>query len=230
MKNLISVLLSLMFLLLTGCSTITFYADYQLSLSDVERPQKVSGLYGVQKIDTLKDDSKYNYCYEDSLVRILWHADSKQIVFSIENKTDNTLKIPWDNAAYMDENGNNHRVIHSGTKFNNRANPQPPSVIISKGHLEDFVFPADYIQFVPGDENTASYWIQDPLLLDSEKRDVNDSTQNLATEEFNNSVKENLGKSYKVLLPLQIDDSISDYVFTFKIVKCNVWNKQVRNL
>jgi hypothetical protein len=196
----------------------------------VERPQKASSLYGAQKIDTLKADSKYNYCYEDSLVRILWHADSKQIIFSIENKTDSTIRIPWDNSAYMDENGNSHRVIHSGIKFNNRSNPQPPSVIIRKGRLEDFVFPADYLQFISGDENTASYWIQNPLLLDSEKRDVNDSTQSLATEEFNNSVKENLGKSYKVLLPLQIEDSISDYVFTFKIVKCNFWNKQVRNL
>jgi hypothetical protein len=217
MKSFVIVLCGFMLFLLTGCDTITYYADYQLSLDRVEHPKNVPNIYGVQKIDTLMGNSKYNYCFEDSLVRILWLADSKQIIFSIENKTDNTIKIHWDDAAFVDENNHNHRVIHSGVKYNNRANPQPPSVIVRRGIFEDFVFPTDYIQFVPGNDKTEPYWIEQTFFMYSEKHDITEQTTPETNDKFKAAADENIGKLCQVLLPMQIDSTVHEYIFTFRV-------------
>jgi len=201
-----------------GCATITFNSNYQLSLSGVSHPKNETYYYGNQKIDTVTDNPKYNYFFEDSLVKILWLADSRQITFSIENKTDYIIKILWDDAAYVDENNHSHRVIHSGIKFNDRANPQPPSVIAPKGIIDDFVFPADYIQFIPGNENTAPAWVEQSLIpVTSEKHVITESSLDEAQAKFNDSLKVNIGKNYQVLLPLQIDNTLHEYIFTFTI-------------
>lgn len=217
MKYIITVLCSFMFLLLTGCATVTYFADYQLSLNRVEHPKNVPNIYGIQKIDTLTGNSKYNYCFEDSLVRILWLADGKQIIFSIENKTDNTIKIPWDDAAYVDEDNHSHRVIHSGVKYDDRANPQPPSVIVRRGVIEDFVFPTDYLQFVPESENNAPYWIEQSFFMYSEKHDITEQTTPETNGKFKAAANENIGKSCQVLLPMQIDSIVHEYIFTFNV-------------
>jgi len=217
MKYAIPALLGFMFILLTGCATLTFNSVYQISLSRAEHPKNEAYFYGTQKIDTLIGNPKYNYFFEDSLVKILWLADSRQITFSIENKTDYIVKIPWDDAAYVDENNHSHRVIHSGIKFNDRANPQPPSVIAPEGILDDFVFPADYVQFISGNEYNTSQWIAQPLLFYSEKHVITENTFEETKDKFNGTIKENIGKFYQALLPLQIDNTQHDYIFTFTI-------------
>ena len=216
MKPLIVILSVFLFLSFTGCGSIVYDAAYQLSLSKVERPEKASHLYGNQKIDSVLDNSKYQYCFEDSLVKILWFADSRQIIFSVENKTENTIEIPWDKAAYMDPEGHSHRIMHSGVEYRDRANPQPPSVIVRKGIIEDWIFPTDNLLFIPGGEVVTPHWDQLPLLPDYETHSVTEPGL-YSAEKFENSLKLNIGKTYQVLLPLQIEESVNDYIFIFKI-------------
>src|SRR5882672_5126752 len=117
----------------------TYTADYQISLTKVERPEKAGSRYGPQKVDVITTDQKYRFSFEDNMVRILWVVGKTRINFLLQNKTDYSIKIPWDEAAYVDELGRSHRVMHSGVKYTDRDRSQPPSVIVRKGSIEDLV-------------------------------------------------------------------------------------------
>lgn len=200
--------------------TITTYsADYQISLIKVERPEKATTRYGVQKVDAVTTDTKYKYAFEDDMVRILWFVNSRRIAFLLQNKTDYSIKIPWDEAAYVDEMGRSHRVMHSGVKYTDRDKSQPPSVIVRRGSIEDTIYPTDYISWRSGTRYSAGWWSEKPLLLDRDFRG-----QYLTG--FENAVKMNIGKQIQVLLPLQIQDVINDYIFTFNVDSVTASSKE----
>jgi len=201
--------------LLTGCSSANYTADYQVSLVYAERHEQVEQQNNYRKISSISGDLKYKFCYEDSLVRIFWFVDSKQILFQLENETDYTIKIPWDDAVYVDEYGFNHRVIHSTIDYNDKERPQPPSVIIRGGLFEDSIFPSDYIKWIqPNNETSSSYWEAGSLFLDYGSSKVNNPGSYAS---FESAVKSNVGTLCQVMLPLHIGNLICEYVFTFKI-------------
>ena len=191
-----------------------FYtAKYDISLSEVERPAKAKTRYGGQNISKVKDGEVYKYYFEDDMVKILWFALPKNITFVLENKTNYSIKIIWDDASFVDTSGGNHRVMHSGVKFTDRNNPQPPSVIVRKGRMEDLAYPSDYAYYKKGYYSKYSSdpggWEEKPL-FPVFKYDGDIDTFKKECESF-------VGKTIQVLLPLQIEDVVNDYIFTFKI-------------
>lgn len=200
----------------------TYKADYQISLTKVERPEKTGNRYGPQKVDAVTTDQKYRFAFEDNMVRILWFVGSTRISFLLQNKTDYSVKIPWDEAAYVDEFGRSHRVMHSGVKYTDRDKPQPPSVIVRKGSIEDIVYPTDYVSWSSGTRYSAGSWDEKPLFLamDFHGQYLRGKYSSLA--EFEEAVNKNIGKQIQVLLPLQIQDVIHDYIFTFTVDKAGV--------
>lgn len=231
MKQAFTLLLILSFsvMVLVGCmhelktrtiKSKTYSASYDLSLNKVERPEKATQRYGSQKVDTVSNNSKYRFVFEDDLVRIFWLADSRNIAFSLENKTDHSIKLLWDEAAFVDENGRSHRVMHSGVKYNDKEKSQAPSIVVRKGSLEDIVFPTDYVSWLDGGGYMAGSWIEKPFFPSSDYYSGYGkySTGKYASfASFDSTVKSYVGKTYQVLLPLQIEDVINDYIFTFKV-------------
>lgn len=226
--------LSVLVLMLSSCATYTpttysvptttsYHASYNLSLSKVERPEKATLRYGEQKIDTITDD-KYSFVFEDDLVRILWLVNSRAIGFLIYNKTDHSIKIPWDEAAFIDEKRGSHRVMHSGVKYTDRSNPQAPSLVARKASLNDIVFPTDYVSWSKGSRYTSGNWKEKSFFPDYDFHGKY-ITGNFPTfTAFEDAVKSKIGKSIQVLLPLQIEDVINDYIFTFIVddVSCSM--------
>ena len=198
-------------------STYTYYsADYSISLSKVERPEKATMRYGQQKIDTISSD-KYRYIFEDDMVRVLWLVSGRNISFSIQNKTDHSIKIPWDEAAYIDSKGSSHRVMHSGVKYTDRQSPQAPSIIARKTSIEDIVFPKDYVYWKEGGRYSAGSWEEIPFFVSSDFHGTYVTGDYLTFTSFEQAAKSNIKKSVQVLLPLQIEDVINDYIFTFVV-------------
>lgn len=228
-----SFLLLISAIFITGCASATnsynlmdsnkpactgYMAFYSFSLQNVERPEKASQRYGLQNISTLTDDKKYKFYFEDELLRILWDINVFNMAFSLQNKTDHSIKIPWDEAAYVDENGRSHRVMHSGIKYTDREQSMPPSVIIRRGMIEDIVFPTDYIYWRKGSRYTAGSWEEKALF--SPYLDIHCTYRKgdyPSFEAFDKAAKSKIGKTIQVLLPFQIKDVVNDYIFTFKI-------------
>ncbi|MEA1972593.1 MAG: hypothetical protein U9N34_04775 [Candidatus Cloacimonadota bacterium] len=206
---------------------ITYYfkAKYQISLTEVERPEKAGNRYGPKKIYTETSNNKYKFVFEDDMIKILWLIDSNQILFLLQNKTDFSIKIPWDEAAYVDEFGRTHRVMHSGVKYTDRDKVQPPSIIVRKGLIEDLVYPTDYVSWSSGTHLYSGRWETKSLLLTTESYYTYLGGKSSALREFEEAVNQNIGKQIQVLLPLDIEDVTHDYIFTFTVEEVNAYSE-----
>jgi len=183
---------------------MTYQGFYNVGLQEVERPENAKERYGESKIINFEEEGKTKYSYEDELIKIVWLPLSTQFAFTLENKSDNSIKIIWDEAVYVDENGSSGRVMHSGVKYVDRSNPQPPTVVVKKAKVDDMVVPTDNIYYISGQYGG---WQTKPLF------------PNRATtqEELNTLTQKYVGKTVKILLPLQIQETVNEYIFSFKV-------------
>ena len=193
----------------SGCASYRAY--YDIGLTEVERPAQAKARYGEQKITTTKEEGVEKYYFEDELLKILWLPSSLNISFALSNKTDHSIKIIWDEAAYVDSIGVSHRVMHSGVKYTDRNSPQPPTVVPRKGTINDLIFPSDYVDYVSGQYGG---WREQPLFPSAMDQISN---PNASEELLKAEAEKYLGKSVQVLLPLQIEDTINEYIFTFTV-------------
>lgn len=196
-------LLFLMCIPIIGCSPVIYSGIYQMNLSKVEHPAENNLRYGETKIINLGNDSLQKYSYEDDVIKITWSIYRDQLEFNLLNKTIFSLKIIWDDVAYVDHSGKSNRVIHAGIKYAQRSEPQAPTTIAKGAFIDDLILPAENVfmtSIYSGWEKKSlvpSYAPEKEILL-------NDS-------------KNYIGKTVKVVLPIQIEGTINEYAFTFDI-------------
>jgi len=195
--------LGLIVFFIFGCAMLRMHQlNYSISLIEVERPKEAKERYGEQKI-TYVDEKDYSYAFEDEMIKILWLPSSIKMSFLMENKTDHSIRIIWDEGSYVDENGGSHRIMHSGIKYTDKAKSQPPSVIIRKGNLAEVILPSDYVTF------KSSSWQETPSLPTTQ---LGGNPQKLL-----GNAKKHINKTIQILLPIQIEEFTNDYIFIFKI-------------
>jgi hypothetical protein len=194
-------------LLLGSYAWATFYGWYHVSLEKVERSTGTKRSSTEQKTGTILDMGSSGFHYEDDLIQTIWQFDKKRINFVLNNKTNSTMKIIWDGTSFVDMAGLGHRVMHGGVKYTDRSNPQPPTVILRKGSVEDMMLPTDHVRFQER-SYSPSEWVESPLLPEFEAQ---------TRDELNFKAAPYLGKTMQVLLPLEIDGIVNEYILTFKI-------------
>lgn len=179
------------------------YLTYSVGLSNVEAPADAKTQYGETKIIKLDVEGKTNYKYEDDYIYIMWIVTSTQFNFVLKNKSNYSIKIPWDDVAYISPSGQTGRVMHSGVKFIDRNNSQPASVVPKGASLSDIVIPTDNIYYVSGQYGG---WNEGKLFnFPIDKKNVEESKQLF------------IGKTVRILLPVIIQDVKNEYVFEFKV-------------
>jgi hypothetical protein len=201
-----------------GCGVNTV-GDWVFSLQDVEHRADVQQVYGESKITSFDDEGITNYSYEDDIVKISMLPFGNKISFSLQNKSQDSIKIIWDESAYI-ENGITDGVIHSFETREDIKNiqdaPQTPTVVAKNTTVNDNIVPYNNIFFVyPGfrregasfGRHTKSIGVR-PLL--------SGWTNYIVTqEEFDDYIQKNTGKIIKVSLALQIEDITNYYIFSF---------------
>lgn len=193
-------------LLLTSCGSLFKVTTYDVSLASVESPANSKEKYGETKVVKVEQEGLSKYQYEDDYIKIFWYVSSTQFNFDITNKSDYTIKLNWDDMAYVDENGNTKRVMHSGVKYTDRNSSQPASTLPRNASLSDVLLPTDNVYFVSG-----SYggWRESPLF-----------PRYNTVEEAQASPA--LGKTVRIIFPIMIQDVSNEYVFEFSIDSVNV--------
>lgn len=176
---------------------------YNVGLSNVEAPADAKKQYGETKIVTLEEEGKSGYKYEDDYIDISWFVGSSQFSFNLKNKSEYSIKIPWDDVTYINTAGSVGRVMHSGVKYIDRNNSQPASVIPKGASLSDIVQPTDNVYYASGQYGG---WRTSNLF------NFNIDKANLET-----SKAPYIGKTVRILLPILIQDVRNEYVFEFKI-------------
>jgi hypothetical protein len=80
--------------MMTSC--MTYQGFYTVGLQNVERPENAKERYGESKIVNFEEEGKTKYSYEDDMIKIVWLPLSTQFGFTLQNKTDHSIKIIWD--------------------------------------------------------------------------------------------------------------------------------------
>jgi hypothetical protein len=195
-------------------------ASYDISLLSVEKSTGSEKVYEKQRIEIVLEAGITKFYFEDDMMRIKWRPAPNDIVFVVHNKTDNPVKIVWDEGKFIDAEGVTHKLLHSGIGYEERNDFHHPTIIYAKDTLEDFVYPADYWQKEESDKKShknQGYWKRGSF-LPTHIRGTADELRTKA-EPF-------VGKTFQVILALQIDDVRNDYVCIFKINNVDVTEKE----
>jgi len=217
MKKYIKALLVVSCLFISSCAEkMYYYAKYSIDLTEIEKPDKTKKSYEVKKSSSIDDNQINEFSFDDDNISIIWIPGAKGFSFKLENKTDSSIKIIWDEALLIDEKNRSLAVIHSGIKFAEREKSQVPSIIVRHSIFEDTIVPSENISY-----KTPTYykgmqisggWQQDEFIPSSfwGYEDESKTWQN----EIEGMM---LGKKFQVLLPLEIKSKIKEYIFSFKI-------------
>jgi hypothetical protein len=194
-------------LLLTACAgMIPQEARYDLELTEVERPTNAQQRYGPPKITRGADSGGvYGYTFEDSLVQVIAVPMRTGIRLTITNLTDHSIKVNWDEAAIVGFDGASERVVHNGVTYATRTQPQPPTIIVRRGRVEDHIAPVT-------NWNCCQYGNSFSPMLP--RLTFVTAQAGASLEQYN---AEYAGKSLQMLLPLEIQGVTNEYVFTWKV-------------
>lgn len=172
-----------------------FYGDdtghYNVSLVSVDKPTNPKIRYGQSTV--IREEGICKYAYVDNYINILLFADSEKINFLLENLTQYSIKVVWDEGVFVDVDGTTSRILHKGVKNSQKDESQPSSVIIKGSSLADFAAPINKISY-------SAYldgWYKTSLCGAASK------------------IKK---ETIKLMLPIQIQDIINEYIFTFEVV------------
>lgn len=164
---------------------------YKLSLVRVEKPEDAADRYGETK--TIQDEGVDKYSYKDNIIDITIFGTSTEFSFVLKNISDHSIKVVWNEAAFVDLDGTSSKIMHVGTKYIDREKDQPATTIIKGAKIDDVATPTKNVYY----SNNTLGWSKHSMLPDSYK-----------------------GKEageVRLMLPIQVKDVVNEYTFVFKV-------------
>ncbi len=177
---------------------ISSKSDYAIHLKEVIVPSQFQGRCGEQRITSADSTGDRGSVFENQMIRITWVPTDIALAFTLENKTNDSLRILWHEADYMDVTGDWGEVTHGGVHYGDLGYknwPQPPSVVGSKQSLSDLVLACKHVSIAGGD--LAGTGHVRPLIPGE------------ATSYF--------GQAIRVSLPLEVEGAVIEYTFVFVV-------------
>jgi hypothetical protein len=196
---------------ISGCSA-TYAATYVIPFTAVQRSESADEGNGDVAIVEIEHEGRSGFVFEDELIRIAWFTDPDSFKFVLRNRTDRTMKVLWDEGAYVDMDGLSHRIIHGQTEFGDRMLAQIPSVIVSGGMIDDLVYPASYYEIGSGTRQ---------LFPTSLTVDMGPRVRRLLPE-WKAELRALQGRSVRILLPVRVHDVVNEYLFEFTVKSVEV--------
>ena len=174
----------------------TFYSFPKNLSSSTYKIYFVSGKYETSYTFTMvKPKESDSLTLEDNFINIQFLISGDESKFILKNKTDNPIRIDWDQVSYVDIFGESHRVIHSGVRYIERDKLQAPTVVPPTAKVKDVIISTSCI------------------LKDDHWGLVNTRLFPRGLE-----AKPYKGKIFSIFMPLEINGAIKNYLFSFKIV------------
>ena len=177
----------------TNCKGAFYYRAYiHYKLTNASRGESV-----------MNDNISGSSSYKDDLLSVIWNVDRNKIDFNIKNYASGSIKVLWDEMAFVGFNGESHRVIHKGIKYSEKEKEQAPSIIARNAELHELIIPADKIYY----QKTQERWAAHPFLEDGVFSPDDETT------------KRPSGRKIQVLLPVIVNEKRYEYQFVFEIEK-----------
>jgi hypothetical protein len=212
MKHTLLIITALLFI---GCTGSMKMIDFDMSLNQVERPKDAKERFGEVNTTVVDSLGKQYLNFEDNLIKAQFLFGYSQIGLLLENKSEHTMKINWDNAAWVNPEGVSSRVIHSGVRLMDRNSPQSPSIIVRNGKLTDIIIPSDNIYYESGQYGG---WRYLGLIHHTNVMSMDMQAELSKANSY-------IGKTCGVLLPIEMEGVQNDYIFTFEIGTATITNR-----
>ena len=164
--------------------------SYHSTLVKVEKPENSSERYG--DVITIDENGVTKYSFEDNVINIIILGGDKQFSFKLDNKTQNSIKIVWDDAVFVDIDGSTSKVMHSGIKYNEKETTQVATTLIGGASLDDIACPISNVRY----DNVQKEWVTDTM--------------------YPNTISKGI-KQFRLMLPIQIKEVVNEYVFVFNV-------------
>ena len=182
-------------------------AIYDYTLENVESPSKTSFKKNkIFSINSFKENEPL--VFEDNFIKIEWTPTESRFYFKLENKTNETIRLIWNKGSFVDTNNSNYRIINRNIDLSFDTIETPPTNILKKTFLNDFVYPFELASY------SKNNWYSDDLLK------IFFTTGD--SEEKKQEIKDNINSKFlnkytKILIPIEIKGEIKEYIFYFKI-------------
>lgn len=183
------------------CKSVGKYGNFYY------QPKVSFELIGVEcSEDLIEVDSTQlgNGIYEDEYSCFKWEINQKQLSFSLTNKYNSSLKIDWNEILLVDHFNVSRKIIHKGVKLKDREAYQTPSAVAKKSWINDIIIPSDNIEY---DKDVLKDWILRDLV----------SIYSVGESPNDESYKNAIGRSIRVIFPLFFREKQIEYVFIFRI-------------
>lgn len=189
--------------ILSGCASVGPYkykAEYQQGLKKVlvnNKPVEV--------------DQSVPLAFKDDLIKIAFQPLRSSVQFLIENNTDDTIKIIWDECLIVHE-GQPMKVYHAGVKFANAGLSHPPSLILPKGRLKELAAPVNLL------ERYRSGWSKTPMVEDRYQKAREDNLEKFKAHVAAFDKKD----IYDLVLTIETATGKRQYLFDFEFSSAKV--------
>lgn len=142
--------------------------------------------------------------FTDSAIDIRFSFSDKQIDFVIKNKSNDPLKIIWDEASIV-QYGKTKNIIHKGVKYIEAGKSMTPTTLLPGAALDDLIVPAEKVEYESG---TYGGWrVNDFFVCYDENKPENKSV-----------IMANVGQEVSVYIPIRTGSNKElGYIFKFKV-------------
>ncbi len=145
--------------------------------------------------------------YKDEILNIVWRIDRNKLNFTLKNNASGSIKVLWDDMAFVGINGESHRVIHKGIKYSEKEKEQAPVIVPRNTELHDLLIPSDNIYY----KKTTERWAAYPFIIDTLYSPEDEASQRPD------------GLKIQILLPIIVNEKRYEYQFVFEIDKINFY-------
>ena len=172
---------------------------YKTALMKVEKPEDATNRYGETKV--IQDEDVDKYSYTDSIINIVIFGTKEKFNFVLKNISNHSLKIIWNEAAFVGLDGSTSKIMHVGTKYSERESDQPATVVIKGAKIDDVATPTVNVYYDEGYKigyNTYGNGWKISSMLPNEYK----------------------GKDIgviRLMLPIQVKDVVNEYTFVFRV-------------
>ncbi len=173
--------------------------SYKTALIKVEKPEDTTNRYGETK--TIQDAGVDKYSYNDSIVDITIYGTKEKLHFILKNVSSHSLKLIWNEAAFVGLDGSTSKIMHVGVKYSERENDQPATTIIKGAKIEDVATPTANVYYDEG------YKVGYSTIGNGWK------TKSMLPEEY----KGKDAGEIRLMLPIQVKDVVNEYTFVFRV-------------
>lgn len=164
---------------------------YKTTLIKVEKPEDSGNRYG--EIKTLQGAGVEKYSFSDEIIEIVIFGSGGQFNFEMKNISSSSIKIIWNEAAFVGLDGKTSKIMHVGTKYSQREQDQPATTVIKGATIDDIACPTANVRY----SDILHEWVVDPMLPSSYKgKDAGE---------------------IRLMLPIQIKEVVNEYTFVFKV-------------